>query len=1380
MNTTSQFLADLDRLGVKLWTEGDLLRYQASKGILTPELLSQLRDRKAGILHLLQNNFIRAKTSISPIAREENHPLSFAQKRLWFLNELAGKNAIYNVFLVLRLAGKLNRQALSQALQTILERHEVLSTSFITNNGLPAQIIAPNLELELPVVDLASLPENEREDRVVDLVQQEIDRPFDLAISPLFRAKLFRLSDLSQVLCFTLHHIITDGWSMGILENELSIFYQDFSTGRSPSLAPLPVQYIDFSDWQKNWLQGEVLAQQVNYWKTQLANTPPVLNLPTDKPRPAIQTFTGKQLKIQISTEISQQLKHLSQQCGATLFMTLLTAFSVLLSRYSHQADIVVGSPIANRNHQAIESLIGFFVNILALRINLQHNPSFRELLARVKEMCLDAYGHQDLPFEKLVEELHPERSLSYHPLFQTVFILQNTPAATIDLTDLTITQIAIDPQISKFDLTLSLSETPSGLAGYWEYNTDLFSDIAIERMSGHFQTLLAGIITDSTQSIAQLPLLTALERQQLLIDWNDTTAEYPREQCIHQLFEKQVARTPENIAIFFEDRSLTYRELNDRANRLAHYLQQRGVIPEVLVGIYAERSLETIISILGILKAGGAYVPLDPNYPQDRIDYIISNSKVKLLITTDSLLTKLSIDTAKVISLDTDWKFISQQNSSNLDSDVRQQNLAYVIYTSGSTGSPKGVLVEHQALVAHCFGICDRYQLQASDRVLQFASFNFDPALEQLFPSLMIGCSVVLRGNLVWSVAELWHQIHERGITVANLPTTYWQKSILTWQQHPGVFPAKLRLMIVGGEALMNTALPAWRSLTNASARSVRLINAYGPTEATITALTFTVPADFDGDRLPIGRPLANRSTYILDANNRPCPIGLTGELYIGGDCLARGYLDRQELTITKFIRNPFSDNPKSSLYRTGDLALYLSDGNIEFLGRIDSQVKIRGFRIELGEIESVLSQHSDISNAVAIAREDIPGDKRIIAYLVPHNGATLTQKELCQFLTQKVPNYMVPSVFIVLDKLPLTPNGKIDRQALPIPDKTRLESAVFVAPRNALELQLTQIWQKVLGIPSIGVRDNFFDLGGHSLLAIQLSTQIEKTFNINLPLAVLFQSPTVEQFASTMLSQSWHSLVINSPGHSLIPIKFGGSLPPLFGIHILDFKDLLRHLELDQPIYGLRYGIGMPMGSVTSCPQMQELADYYIDEMKSLQPDGPYFLMGHSFGGLVAYEMAQKLVAQGQQVALLALLDTSIKSKKKLLPFTQILSNLRGQGLAEFLKRNLNNYQYKIKKRLRIKKSPYCPHIYTQEEPYLIAKNYTPESYTGRVLLFTAKESHSSVLYKFDPPGLDWRKLVDGELEIYEIPGDHLSMIKEPNVQVLAQKLMNIMKLL
>ncbi|HEY9901691.1 MAG TPA: amino acid adenylation domain-containing protein, partial [Candidatus Sericytochromatia bacterium] len=1124
---------------------------------------------------LSDNSFTDAQASLNSPEEEEVFifPVSFAQQRLWFIDQLVPGNTFYNVPTALRLMGSLNLTALEQTFNEIVRRHEALRTRFGIVEGqlvqaIPAQSStnAPPLTLHLPIINLQPLPVEERDREARRLVSEEYLRPFNLASGPLLRLLLLKLDETEHILLLTLHHIVSDDWSIGVLIREMKAIYTAFAHKQPSPLPELPLQYADFAHWQREWLQGEELATQLAYWRQQLDGIS-TLNLPTDRPNPAIQSYGGATQFLELPPSLSKALEKLSQREGVTLFMILLAAFQTLLYRYTQQEDIVVGSPIANRNRSEIERLIGFFVNSLVLRTDLSGNPTFLELLGRVREVTLGAYAHQDLPFEKLVEELQPERSLSRHPLFQVVFALQNAPMEALELPELTLSPLTIDFKTTRFDLEFNLWEASQGFRSLWGerwehsegirgvvvYNTDLFDAATITRMLGHFQTLLEGIVANPHARIANLPLLSEAERHQLLVEWNDTVADYPQDQCIHHLFEEQVERVPDAIAVIFEDKQLTYRQLNSRSNQLAHHLQKLGVGSEVLVGICVERSVEMIVGCLSILKAGGAYVPLDPTYPPERLGFMLEDAQVSVLLTQQHLVERFGTqksevqdlrhrppnpptlggvnlvpprfgggmgsplgmggvggqddsicESPKVVCLDSDWETIAQESEENPNSAVTSDNLAYVIYTSGSTGKPKGVAVPHKAVNRLLFNT-NYINLDATDKVAQASNTSFDAATFEIWGALLHGAQLVgISRDITLSPHEFALQLSQKGITVLFLTTALFQQIA---RVVPQAFKS-LRYLLFGGEAID----PRWVQKILKKEPPKQLLHVYGPTEST-TFSSFYEVQDIPeaATSIPIGRPITNTQIYLLDGQLQPVPIGVTGELYIGGEGLARGYLNRPELTAGQFIPHPLGNDLASRLYKTGDLARYRSDGNIEFLGRIDDQVKIRGFRIELGEIEAVVSQHPAVSQTVVVVQEDIPGDKHLVAYIVPNEqqamavGAQGIVPLLRQFLKEKLPSYMVPSAYVLLESLPLTPNGKVDRRALPAADPERDDiKEDYVAPRTPVEEELAGIWAKVLGRQEVGVHDNFFELGGHSLLATQLTSRIRDAFQVELPVRI------------------------------------------------------------------------------------------------------------------------------------------------------------------------------------------------------------------------------------------------------------------------------------
>jgi amino acid adenylation domain-containing protein len=1058
-----------------------------------------------------------------PVARDGELPLSFAQQRLWFLDQLEPGSALYNMPAAVRLHGPLDVGALERSLAEIVRRHEALRTTFAVAGGQPVQVIAPELAFQMERLDLRHLPDAAREREALQLVRAEARRPFDLTTGPLLRVTLVQLGAQDFLLLLTLHHIVADGWSLTVLIQELLALYPAFAAGQPAPLPELPIQYADFAAWQRQNWQGERLASAMTYWLTQLADLP-VLALPTDKPRPPLQSFRGAHVPLRLSGALSAELHALSQREGATLFMTLLAGFQLLLARYSGQDDIVVGTPVLGRSHSELERLIGVFINTLVLRTDLSGNPDFRELLGRVREVTLDGFAHQDLPFEQLVEALQQERDLSRHPLFQVMFALNEPVEEALQLPNLAVTVLPDASEVAKFDLTLTLTDSADGLVGSLEYNTDLFERATIERMAAHLERLLTGLAAEPGRPVASLSLLSEGERQQVLQKWSGVGGRRGESGCLHERFEQQAARTPDAVALIFEEQRLSYQELNSRANQLAHQLQAWGVGPEVCVGVCLTRSVEVVVALLAILKAGGVYLPLDPEAPPERLAFLLKDASARVLLTEASVRDRLTAQPAQVMVLDQLAATLAGQSSANPSGGARPDNLAYIIYTSGSTGQPKGVGVSHQAIVGHCEAVQAHYGLQPTDRVLQFASFNFDASLEQFLPPLLAGAAVVLRGAEVWNTARFDQKLLEAGLTVADFTTAHWHFLVQEWAQRPDLPALPLRLVTVGGEAMQGESVRLWHQTP---LRGVRLLNAYGPTEAVITATTYEVPAGPGSNgsgvkqRLPIGRPLPNHTTYILDEAGQPVPPGVPGELCLGGVCLARGYLGRPALTAERFVPDPFGGEPGARLYRTGDLARYLSDGTIEFLGRRDDQVKIRGFRIEPGEVEATLLRHPSVRSAVVLAHEYVRGhtrDQQLVAYVVSQPGEQATVDELRAFVKQQLPEYMVPGAIVALDSLPLRPSGKVDRRALPRPEQLGLDGAAFVAPRTPTEETLASLWADLLGLSQVSVQANFFELGGHSLLATQLLSRIWDNFGVDVPLRAFFEAPTVAGLAVTI----------------------------------------------------------------------------------------------------------------------------------------------------------------------------------------------------------------------------------------------------------------------
>ncbi|PZU94482.1 MAG: non-ribosomal peptide synthetase [Pseudanabaena sp.] len=1121
MSKIEDFLADLRRQNIELWLEGTDLRYKAAKNAFTPALMSQLKERKAEVVQFFQQIQQSKNSNLTPIQvvpREQHLPLSFAQQRLWLIDQITASNSVYNVPLAYRITGDLDIEIFSQSLQAIAQRHESIRTAFTVIDQQPVQSFVPNLEIDLPIIDLRSLIGNEQKQELSRLAEIETKTPFNLSQSPLLRTKLVRLAPDEHVFFLTMHHIICDGWSLDILFRELGIIYEALVQGRPSPLAPLLIQYADFAVWQREWLQGEVLDTQLSYWQQQLRDINPLLQLTTDRPRPTVQSNTGDRQIFYLSKSLSDALKVLSNGEGVTLFMTLLAAFQTLLYRYTGQPDILVGCPIANRNRTEIENLIGFFVNTLALRANFTDYLTFRELLHQTKKVTLEAYAHQDLPFEKLVEELQLERDLSFNPIVQVTFALQSAPLLAIELSNLKLSPLKdIKNSIIKFDLEVNAWETSEGLVLDWGYNSDLFDAATMVRMTQHYQNLLEQIVSDRELPIHKIPILTVTEQKQILETWNNTATTYPQVQSIAAIFEEQVNLRGNAIAARFEQTEISYAELNTRANHLAHYLQNKGIGAQELVGICIDQSIEMLVGLLGILKAGAAYVPLDKDYPDDRLELMLTDAGVRVVITQQQQAARFAKNEHEIICLDREWEQVAQTPNSlnNPNNQATGDSLAYVIYTSGSTGKPKGVEVEQKAisrLVIHTNYI----NIGIEDRIAQASNASFDAATFEIWGALLNGAMVVgISKETVLTPESLAATILEQQITTLFLTTALFNQIA---RQKPEAF-APLKHLLFGGEAVDVESV----STVIAKGKPARLLHVYGPTENTTFSTWYLIDQVApNAISIPIGQAIANTQTYILDLQQQIVPIGVVGELLVGGDGLARGYLHRPELNAEKFIANPYGRSPSERLYRTGDLAKYAADGSIEFIGRIDFQVKIRGFRIEIGEVEAAIAHHDHVQDVIVIAKDDPLGNKSLLAYVVAKPETELTANRLRNFLKENLPDYMIPAAFVVMDKLPLTPNGKVDKNALPSPEEQRSRvTDDYVMPQTEVERLIASVWQEVLKLSNVGIYDNFFEIGGNSLLLVQAYSRLQNLFGSQVSMVILFRYPNIHALAEH-LSQS------------------------------------------------------------------------------------------------------------------------------------------------------------------------------------------------------------------------------------------------------------------
>ncbi|HEX7331308.1 MAG TPA: amino acid adenylation domain-containing protein [Pyrinomonadaceae bacterium] len=1081
------------------------------------ERIAALSPQQRALLELrLKNQAAETSKSQSIPRRGDNTaPLSFAQQRMWMLYQFDPESAVYNIGSNMRLRGPLDVAVLEQSLNEVVRRHESLRTTFTEIDGAPVQVVSPEMTLTLRQHDFAEQPQAEREAKMRHIVSEGMREPFNLSTGPLLRATLIRLGSEEHVIQLLMHHIVSDAWSLDVLLKEMIGSYEAFLKGEPSPFPPLPIQYADFASWQRERLDGEAMETQVAYWKDRLADTPAILDLPTDRPRPPIQTMRGARHTFTVSEALTEQLKAISRKEGVTMYMTMLAAWQALLARYSGQQDILVGTSIANRNRSETEPLIGFFLNMLVLRTDLSGDPSFRELLGRVRETTLGAFAHQDVPFEKLVEELRLERVTSHPPLFQVAFGLSDTSKQPPRLSKLGYSQLELDSTPAKFDLTLDIGLVEDGMLGALVYNVDLFDAATATRMMQNLTTLLEGFVAAPDVPVSRVSLVNGAERERMLVEWNNTHLDYVHDTCIHEVFEQQAQSTPQNVAVVFEGEEVSYEDLNRRANQLAHHLRSLGVRAETPVGVYVERSIDMIVGLLAILKSGGVYVPLDPAYPSERLSWMVEDAGVSFIITQQQLLFTLPSFalTAEDVCIDSEWEIIAKQSDENPVRACSSENLAYVIYTSGSTGRPKGIGISHRAAVSHLTGAQKAYEMRADDCVLQFASLNFDVSLEQIFTALWSGAKLVPRGAEVWSANEFFERSAEYGLTIANFPTAYWQQ--LTQTLDPiALGSSQLRLVIVGGDSIMPEAVAQWQS-AEIDPGAIRLLNAYGPTEATITASIYDIPTGFGETspqiRVPIGRPLLNKTIYVLDDQLQPAPVDVPGQLYIGGDGLARGYINRPELTAERFIPDPFSATAGQRLYDSGDRARFLADGSIEFLGRLDQQVKIRGFRIEIGEIEAILNEHDAISEAAVVVSQSGSGEQRLVAYVVGAEG-----NDWRAYLKERLPEYMIPSVFVGLEEMPLTVSGKIDRQALvALGVKEETAGDTYETPRTAIEESLVEIWKQVLGVQRVGIHDNFFELGGDSILSIQIVARANQV-GLRLTAKQIFEYQTVAELAA------------------------------------------------------------------------------------------------------------------------------------------------------------------------------------------------------------------------------------------------------------------------
>lgn len=1346
------------------------------KAALSVEQRAQLEQR-------IQGNRSRESAGVQRVPHSSPLPLSYAQERIWLHEQLVPGSLVHNRPANIRLFGHLDVSALHQALQQVVQRHEALRTIVSVKNGQLLQRIDDEFTLKMPFIDVSGHSDTGK--RISELVLDHSCQSFDLTTGPFVHSQLVRIADDDHLLLLTFHHFAFDGWSESVLIRELVAHYDAFAADQKMCLGELAVQYADYAAWERQPAQTTRLAQGRSFWKSELIQ-PPILQLPTDFTRPQHPDERAGHVNIHVRPQIASALRNLAGEEHATIFSTLLTAFSVLLHRYSGQDDIIVGCPVAQRTRVETEDLIGVFINLLPFRTKLQPDSSFRQLLRATRDSTIRALRHQDVPFQLIVQDNLVNRSVGIHRLFQAMFVYERFPLGQRTASGVVFRSESGAAAATLVDLSLELSESQHGVSGYLVYRRDLWEPASIERMAAHFSTLLEGIVVDPDRQIGTLPLLTDGEIDQLVVEWNDTDADFPREKCVHELVEIQVQRTPNAVAITSNDQQLTYFELNERANRIAHYLRSKGVGPEVCVGLCLKRSADLVVGILGIWKAGGAYVPLDADYPPQRLEFMFNDAAIRILITSHDLIAQLPSRLPELLCLDSDVDMLARQSSDNPARVARSDNLAYVIYTSGSTGKPKGVLVEHHSVVNVLTSMAERLDLRPGERVLGFASPTFDISVAEFFlPLVTGGAAVIVSQGVVYDASRIVDEIVIHRPRIIQATPATWEMLI----DHDG-WGSQGLTAISGGEALPKSLA------TRLRAKCGVLWDFYGPTETTIWSIAHRVKTP---DNL-IGRPLQNTLAFVLDGARLLVPIGVWGELYIGGNGLARGYLNRPELTAERFIANPFSTDANSRVYRTGDRVRWRADGTLEFHGRLDNQVKLRGFRIELGEIESALLEHEGVAQCVVLLREDFPNDKRLVAYWVTRSGNQ--DLDLRAFLLSRLPNYMVPSAFVRVESLPVTTSGKIDRKSLPAPERLRLDSdADYVAPRNTFEQSLAEIWSEALHIDRIGIHDNFFELGGHSILAVQVCAAIERRLSRRVPLALFFGAPNIRVLAESIADETAIEGAI-----TIVPLQTSGSRAPLIlmpsmsGLP-LPQKNPLAGLDLDRPLFAV--GLRDPTPPWSETATLPEIARYFVDALGNTKFVDPPHILGYSFGGMLAYEVARQLQKANIAVGLLLIIDTGPEqlrgglqriSVRYLLRF---FANVMPWAMNFAFNTTASQKVYELRRKLgswrrrfsdTVARQPVARHLEDamdtrhlpaqfrncMETNYRAFKSYVPGPYAGRLVLFRAK---MRPLFRAFTPDLNWGQIVSGGIEVIQIPGNHGNILQEPHVRVLAAQVQAVL---
>lgn len=1341
--------------------------------------------------------------TIQPSAIEGPAPLSVGQEELWLLAQLDGASQAYNVPITYRLRGRLDVGALKRALNRLVERHAILRTRFTVIDGRPMQVIDPQLELDIEIRDLTGLQQADSYVEVLRQATEEGQRAFDLEHGPLLRATLWRLDQVDQVLQLNLHHIVFDEWSQGVLYRELEQIYASELGGYQVQLPKLPVQYADYAAWQRKWVQSDVCQAKVDYWKGILSSAPVALGFPWDNPRSRQESYRGTTLRRKLPAGLLYGLKQISRESQTTLFMTLLAGFYSLIYRYTGQSDLVVGTPVTSRRQPELEGLVGYFLNTLALRLSVDGGEKFADLLQRLRRATLEGIDQSDAPFEKVLEAVSPHRLAGVHPLYQVMYVFHPQRQQRLALSGLDSEPINLDFGHAKFDLTLYVGEIEDGLEARLEYKPELLDAGSAERLLVHYQRLLEGIALNPATSVGRLPLLGQEERDQLTA-WNATATMYPRHACVHELVEAQAARTPQAMAVIAGGElgeSLTYGELNARANRLAHFLRRLGIGPDMPVGLNMPRSSELLVAILAVLKAGGACLPLDPSYPTARLEFMCLDSRMVVLLTRTGVPQVAPSGGSNQVSLDEIAAELELEVVENPEQFISPDNLAYILYTSGSTGEPKGVMMPHRPLVNLVAWQLQHFATAAQARTLQLTSLSFDVSFQEILTTWSAGGALVLVNEATrQDLGSLVEYIIDQRVERLFLPFVALQalvEAAVTRRQ----YPARLREVFTAGEQLQIT--PEIAEFF-AQQENCTLHNHYGPTEAhVVSAYTLRGPPRSWPPLPPIGRPIANTRLYVLNGEMQPVPIGVVGEIYLGGDCLARGYSLQPELTADRFVPSPF-EPPGERLYRSGDLGRFLADGNLQYLGRADGQVKIRGFRVEPGEVEAALARHPQVRQAAVVAHRSAAGDVRLLAWVVLQVGMDTSAEELRSYLMTSLPEYMIPAAVLFVETLPLTSSGKLDRLELAARAAAKVENQsaeqMYLEPRDELERHLCHIWEIVLGVARVGVRDDFFALGGHSLLAVRLFARIEKDLGRRLPLSSLFQASTVTALAEK-LRQS------EQPGDwsPLVAIQPNGARPPFFCVHnfggeVINLKPLAHALGGDQPFFGLQArgldGLQAPHATIP------EMGEYYLQAVRAAQPYGPYYLGGYCFGGVVAYEIACRLQALGERVALLALIDAYAPGRAQshqtawrpgrwanflvnlpiwLRDFYQLDGDERrvvvfrrlkrvGKGMARRMGLEAEMTPREIiGDHADVVEAPL--HVQELMELHIVALvNYFPPEYDGRITLF---RSRRLPLFTSYDPDVGWGRLAHGGVERHIIPGAHHNVLRSPYVTVLAQEL-------